>query len=140
MGEHNRVLSGGVLRGHRVTFFDRHLGAKRMLGTVLGVQAVDPLLDGVGQLFVSHHRAGPRLDFGNGIRILGGISQADVAQFAPMAGVKISTLIECWRNDCRMMAGDTDAVCPAASHVGVRQMCWPLSARQGHPFIGAREP
>ena len=30
MGEHNRVLSDGVLRGHRVTCLDRHLGAKRV--------------------------------------------------------------------------------------------------------------
>jgi hypothetical protein len=39
-----------------------------------------------------------------------------------VAGVQICTLIECWRTDGRMMAGDTDAACAAASHVGVGPM------------------
>ena len=53
------MLDAGVFRRHRVAFFDRQLGAKDVLGTVLCVQAVDPLLDGVGQVFIGHHHVGP---------------------------------------------------------------------------------
>ncbi|MNQ81286.1 hypothetical protein D3C85_963000 [compost metagenome] len=59
MGKHHRVFSGRVLRGHRMTFFAWQLGTKGLLGTVFCVQAVDPLLDGLWQLFVSHHHVGP---------------------------------------------------------------------------------
>ena len=37
VGEHNRMLGGRVLLGHRVALFLRHLGAKDMLGAVLRV-------------------------------------------------------------------------------------------------------
>ena len=43
-----RVLSARVLRCHRVTFLDRQLSGKDVLGTVLCVQACDSLLDGAG--------------------------------------------------------------------------------------------
>jgi hypothetical protein len=45
-----------------------------------------------------------RPDFGACIRIQGGISQADVAEFGTDGGVLSSTLIECRRTDGRTMA------------------------------------
>ncbi|MCY1173739.1 hypothetical protein D9M73_139140 [compost metagenome] len=59
MDKHNRVLSDGVLRGHRVTIGDRHLGEKGVLGIVLGVHAIDSLFDGLRQAFIGHHHVGP---------------------------------------------------------------------------------
>ncbi|MNN06069.1 hypothetical protein D3C81_1188480 [compost metagenome] len=55
MGKHHRVFSSRVLRGHRMAVVAWQLGAKGVLGTVFGVQTVDSLLDGLRQVFVSHH-------------------------------------------------------------------------------------
>ncbi|MNM90896.1 hypothetical protein D3C81_1031750 [compost metagenome] len=74
MGKHHRVFSGRVLRGHRVTFFAWQLGAKGLLGTVLGIQAIDPLLDAFGQLFVGHHHVGKQ-------RIAAGLRTQFAAQY-----------------------------------------------------------
>ncbi|MNG37421.1 hypothetical protein D3C84_1247680 [compost metagenome] len=55
MGKHHRVFGGRVFRGHRMAVVAWQLGTKGVLGAVFCVQTVDSLLDGLWQVFVSHH-------------------------------------------------------------------------------------